>query len=501
VASDTDPQALADLLDRLTAEGLAAQGSGDLATVVTGVTLDSRRVSAGDLYAAVPGAHAHGAAFWGEARDGGAVALLTDPQGAGIVGDAAPTLVVPEVRPALGRVSALVYGAPAEQLGMIGVTGTQGKTTTTRLIESGLSGAGVPAAVVGTVGTRILGEDVSSALTTPEAPDLHRLLRRMVDAGVRACAMEVSSHALVLGRVGGVVFDVAAFLNLGRDHLDFHRDMEDYFHAKATLFTREHARLGLVSIDDEWGRRLVEESEIPVRTMSANGHQADWVARDVVPSASGSSFVIHGPDGQPMRAGCPIPGGFNVANALAAVAAAASLGFEPELVARTIAAGPGVPGRLERIDEGQDFEVVVDYAHKPDALEAALATLRPLTRGRLIVVLGAGGDRDPGKRPFMGEIAARHGDVVVVTDDNPRSEDPAAIRRAILGGTTGGRAEVVEIPDRRRAVAEAVRRAASGDVVLIAGKGHETGQEVAGVMQPFDDRDVAREALSVEGRR
>jgi UDP-N-acetylmuramoyl-L-alanyl-D-glutamate--2,6-diaminopimelate ligase len=501
VASDTDPQALADLLDRLTAGGLSAQGSGDLATRVTGVTLDSRRVTTGDLYAAVPGSRAHGATFWAEARSAGAVAVLTDPAGAGIVGEGIPVLVVPHVRAVLGRVSALVYGEPAEQLRMIGVTGTQGKTTTTRLLETGLSGAGVPAAVIGTVGTRILGEDVTSALTTPEAPDLHRLLRRMADAGVRACAMEVSSHALVLGRVGGVVFDVAVFLNLGRDHLDFHRDMEDYFRAKATLFTREHARVGLVNIHDEWGRQLVEESEIPVHTMSANGQEADWVARDIDRSAAGSTFRIHGPDGQQIQGACPIPGGFNVANTLAAVAAAATVGFDPEAVSRAIAAGPGVPGRLERIDEGQDFEVVVDYAHKPDALQAALSTLRPLTRGRLIVVLGAGGDRDPGKRPFMGEIAARDAEVVVVTDDNPRSEEPAAIRRAILDGATGGRAEVVEIGDRRSAIAEAVRRASSGDVVLIAGRGHETGQEVGGVTHPFDDRVVAREELSrVDGR-
>lgn len=493
--------ALADLLDRLTAEGISAQGNGDLATPVTGATLDSRRVTPGDLYAALPGAHGHGATYWPEARAAGAVAVLTDADGVALVGDGVTGLVVPGVRPVLGRVSALLYGEPAARLRMIGVTGTQGKTTTTRLLESGLSGAGVPAAVIGTVGTRILGEDVASVLTTPEAPDLQRLFRRMVDAGVEACAMEVSSHALVMGRVGGIVFDVGVFLNLGRDHLDFHRDMDDYFEAKATLFTREHARRGLVSIHDEWGRRLVERSEIPVQTMSADGQDADWVARDVERSASGSRFRIQGPDGREILAGCPIPGGFNVANTLAAVAAAASAGYDAEAVARAIAEGPGVPGRLERVDAGQDFEVVVDYAHKPDAVAAALATLRPLTRGRLIVVLGAGGDRDPGKRPVMGEIAARDADVLVVTDDNPRSEEPAEIRRAILDGTTAGNAEVLEIGDRRAAIAEAVRRAGDGDVVLIAGKGHETGQEVGGVLHPFDDREVARQELNGMLRR
>jgi UDP-N-acetylmuramoyl-L-alanyl-D-glutamate--2,6-diaminopimelate ligase len=492
--ASTDPQALADLLDRLTAEGLSVRGGGDLSTLVSGISLDSRRISPGDLYAALPGAQGHGAAYWPQARESGAVAVVTDETGVADVGDEVPVLVVPEVRPVLGRVSALVYDEPATRLQMIGVTGTQGKTTTTRLVESGLTGAGVPAAVVGTVGTRILGEDVSSVLTTPEAPDLHRLLRRMVDAGVEACAMEVSSHALVMGRVGGVVFDVGVFLNLGRDHLDFHRDMDDYFAAKALLFTPAHARRGLVCVDDRWGERLVERASIPVETMATTGASADWRATDVEPSPSGTAFRARGP-GVDVPAACPIPGAFNVANTLAAIAAATTAGYDAAAVAAAIAEGPGVPGRLERIDEDQDFVVVVDYAHKPDAVAAALATLRPLTEGRLIVVLGAGGDRDPGKRPEMGRLAAEGADLLVVTDDNPRSEDPAAIRAALLEGTVGGRAEVTEIGDRRAAIAEAVRRARRGDVVLIAGKGHETGQEVAGVMYPFDDRVVAREEL------
>jgi UDP-N-acetylmuramoyl-L-alanyl-D-glutamate--2,6-diaminopimelate ligase len=248
-------------------------------------------------------------------------------------------------------------------------------------------------------------------------------------------------------------------------------------------------------VHDAWGRRLVEEAGIPVETLSADGSSADWGATDVELSAAGSAFRITAPDGAKIPAGCPIPGGFNVANTLAAVAAAATAGYDAASVARAIADGPGVPGRLERVEEGQDFEVVVDYAHKPDAIEAVLATLRPVTRGRLIVVLGAGGDRDAGKRPLMGEIAARAADVLVVTDDNPRGEDPAEIRRAILAGTRSGRAEVVEVGGRRSAIAEAIRRARPGDVVLVAGKGHETGQEIAGAVHPFDDREVAREEL------
>jgi UDP-N-acetylmuramoyl-L-alanyl-D-glutamate--2,6-diaminopimelate ligase len=297
-----------------------------------------------------------------------------------------------------------------------------------------------------------------------------------------------------MGRVGGFVFDVAVFLNLGRDHLDFHRDMEDYFAAKASLFETSHSRRGLVNVDDDWGLRLARQAGVPVETLSTRHRDADWWVDEVDLGPTGATFRIHGPGGE-VAAGCPIPGGFNVANTLAAVAAAATAGYDAQNVASAIAGGPGVPGRLERIDEGQDFVLVVDYAHKPDALAAAIATLRPLTEGRLIIVLGAGGDRDPGKRALMGEIAAAGADLLVVTDDNPRSEDPAAIRQAILDGATGGRAEVLEIGDRRAAIAEAVRRAGPDDVVLVAGKGHETGQEIAGVRHPFDDREVAREVL------
>jgi UDP-N-acetylmuramoyl-L-alanyl-D-glutamate--2,6-diaminopimelate ligase len=497
VPSDSEPPerglTLADLADRLTSEGVPASGSGDLSTRVGGVTLDSRRVSAGDLYAALPGSQGHGIAYWQQAHEAGAVAIVTDAAGAEHV-RASPVLVVQEVRPVLGRVAALVYDEPVSRLRMVGVTGTQGKTTTTRLLEGGLSGAGVPAAVIGTVGTRMLGEDVVSALTTPEAPDLQRLFRQMVGRGVEACAMEVSSHALVMGRVGGFAFDVAVFLNLGRDHLDFHRDMDDYFDAKASLFRTEHARRGLVNIDDEWGRRLVERSEVPVQTMSSGGADADWRATGIELREDGAVFRVTGP-GVEVEAACPIPGAFNVGNSLAAIAAAVTAGYDAAAVAAAIGRGPGVPGRLERIDEGQVFEVVVDYAHKPDAVAAAIAALRPVTRGRLLVLIGAGGDRDPGKRPLMGEIAAAGADLLIVTDDNPRSEDPAAIRAAILAGTSNGPAEVLEIGDRRAAIAEAVRRAGPGDVVLVAGKGHETGQEIAGVVHPFDDRAVAREEL------
>ena len=487
---------LGDLADWLAprAEGLEVRG--DLATTVTGLSLSSRRVRPGDLYAALPGARAHGADFAADAVAAGAVAVLTDPAGADRVVSGVPLLVVEDPRALLGGLAARVHGDPAAALRLIGVTGTQGKTTTTRLAEGGLSAAGVSTGVIGTVGTRVAGEDVKTDLTTPEAPDLHGLFAMMRERGVTACAMEVSSHALVMGRVDGVVFDVAVFTNLGRDHLDFHRDLEDYYRAKASLFTPARARLALVNVDDEHGRRLVREATIPVRTWSAAGAEADWRAVDVELEATGSRFTVVTPTGDRIAAGVPLPGDFNVANALAAIAACGEAGYDAAHVAAGIATGPGVPGRLERVATGRDFVVVVDYAHKPDAVESALRTLRPLTEGRLVVVIGAGGDRDPGKRPLMGEIAGRLADLLIVTDDNPRSEEPAAIRAEILAGTRAATAEVVEVGDRRAAIREALSRAGAGDVVLVAGKGHETGQEVAGTVHPFDDREVVREELA-----
>ncbi|MBE7323230.1 UDP-N-acetylmuramoyl-L-alanyl-D-glutamate--2,6-diaminopimelate ligase [Nocardioides sp. Y6] len=469
-------------------------GDGDVQ--VTGLTLSSSRVEGGDLFAALPGMSSHGARFVADALEAGAAAVLTDPEGAVLVPDTVPAIVVEGPRRFLGELAAELHDRPATSMRMVAVTGTQGKTTVTQLAEGGVSRAGVRAAVIGTVGTRVAGHDVATSLTTPEAPDLQALFARMREESVAVCAMEVSSHALVLGRVDGVVFDVATFLNLGRDHLDFHADVEEYYGAKASLFTPVRARRALVNVDDEHGRRLAQETALPLSTFSAEGADADWRAVEVVCGADGSSFRILGPDGFDLATTVPLPGEFNVANALAAVASCALVGLDPRSAAEGIARGTGVPGRLERIDAGQDFTVVVDYAHKPDAVEATLRTLRPLTSGRLLVVLGAGGDRDRGKRPVMGEIAARLADVVVVTDDNPRSEDPAAIRAEVLSGTTDAAAEVMEIGDRRAAIAAALRLAGPGDVVLVAGKGHETGQEVAGVVTPFDDRQVVREELA-----
>jgi UDP-N-acetylmuramoyl-L-alanyl-D-glutamate--2,6-diaminopimelate ligase len=474
-------------------------------TVVTGVTISSLRVDPGDLYVAPAGARRHGALFVPQAVAAGAVAVLTDPAGLAVLGTLAdrpeiPVLVVERPRAVLGDLAARLYGNPAGHLRLMAVTGTQGKTTTTRLAEAALSASGVRAAVVGTIGTRVNGTAVQTSLTTPEAPDLHGLLAVMVEREVAACAMEVSSHALVMGRVDGVVFDVACFTNLGRDHLDFHADVEDYFAAKASLFTPDRCRRGLVNLDDEYGRRLAREAQVPVRSFAVDDPEADWRACDVLLEPTGSSFTVQPPDGPPFAARVRLTGDFNVSNALCAIAALAELGFDAPTVARAMADAGGVPGRLEQVEAGQPFLAVVDYAHKPDAVQAALTALRPLTTGRLIVVLGAGGERDPGKRPLMGEIAARLADVLVVTDDNPRSEDPQAIREALLGGARrvpgDDRAEVHEVGDRRAAIRTAVALAGPGDTVVVAGKGHETGQEIAGTLHPFDDRDVLREELA-----
>ncbi|ANH39145.1 UDP-N-acetylmuramoyl-L-alanyl-D-glutamate--2,6-diaminopimelate ligase [Nocardioides dokdonensis FR1436] len=478
--------------------------------VLSGVSLSSQRIRAGDLYAALPGARAHGADFATDALEAGAVAVLTDPAGAERVPAGVPLLVTEDPRRILGRLSARVYGNPAEKLTMIGVTGTQGKTTTTRLLEGGLVEAGLVGAVIGTVGTRVAGRDVVTSLTTPEAPDLHGLFAVMVEQGVDVCAMEVSSHALVLGRVDGVVFDLAVFLNLGRDHLDFHDTVEEYYAAKASLFTPERARRALVNLDDEHGRRLAQETTLPVATFSTTGAPADWGVTEIAASPSRTDFRVLGPAHRAFVAGVPLAGSFNVSNALAAVAAVGESGAgdaDPLDVAAQVAAGisglPGVPGRLESVEAGQDFEIVVDYAHKPDAVEAALGALRPLTAQQLVLVIGAGGDRDTGKRAVMGEIGARLADVIVVTDDNPRTEDPAAIRAAVLEGAgqvpEAARAEVLEVGDRRAAIEAALRRAGTGDIVLVAGKGHESGQEVAGVVHPFDDRLVCAELVRTLG--
>jgi len=467
---------------------------------VTGVTLDSRAVARGDLYAALPGSRVHGAAFCADAVAAGAVAVLTDPEGrARAAATGVPVFVLADPRAKLGEVACWVYGNPSSRLQLIGVTGTSGKTTSTFLLESGLRAAGHMTGLIGGVETRIGTDRLPSSLTTPEAPDLQALLAVMVERGVTAAAMEVSSHSLALGRVGGTSFDVAVFTNLSQDHLDFHADMEDYFRAKASLFMPPV--LGVVNVDDSYGRRLASAAVVPVTTFSAAGsEEADWRADDVRSGADGSAFRVIGPGGVEADASVGLAGAFNVANALGAIVALVEAGVRLEDAVAGIAACQGVPGRLERVpDPGLDITAFVDYSHKPAAVEAVLRSLRPVTGGNLIIVLGCGGDRDRAKRPMMGAAAASLADVAILTSDNPRSEDPLAILSAMLDGAASvpqaRRARVIVEPDRAAAIAHAVSLAAAGDVIVVAGKGHETGQYVADAVLPFDDRQVTAEAL------
>ncbi len=473
---------------------------------VTGVTLDSRAVQPGDLYAALPGALAHGADFAAQAAVAGASAVLTDAEGAKRLRRAGvdlPTIVVEDPRGVLGAVAAHVYGTTDQGLTMVGITGTNGKTTTAYLVASALEALGHRTGLIGTVETRIGDERIKSVRTTPEATDLHAILAVMEERDTDTCVMEVSSHALSQHRVDGVVYDLALFTNLSQDHLDFHADMEDYFSAKAMLFTPRRSRRALVCVDDAWGRRLADQSGVPVTTLTTvAGQEADWVV--TAGAEDPSRFSLRGGDLE-LDLRSALPGGFNVANTAMAAVALLLLGEQTDAVSRAILTDPHVPGRMEKVVPAgdEDLLAVVDYAHTPDAVEAALAALRPSARGRLVVVLGAGGDRDRGKRHGMGRAAAGLADVVVVTDDNPRGEDPATIRAAVIEGarSVDPRAELVEVDGRARAIREGVRLAREGgpgSVVAVVGKGHETGQEVAGVVHPFDDRDVLRAALHGE---
>ncbi|WP_245852945.1 UDP-N-acetylmuramoyl-L-alanyl-D-glutamate--2,6-diaminopimelate ligase [Blastococcus aggregatus] len=474
--------------------------------VVSGLTLASAEVCPGDLYAALPGARTHGVRYVGDAVERGAVAVLTDPSGrqeAAATG--LPVCVVDDPRAVLGEVADRIYDRPSERMQVIGITGTNGKTTTAYLVEAGLAAAGRATGLIGTVQTQTRAADggvtaLPSVRTTPEAPAVHALLAAMAEAGVSSVVMEVSSHALVLGRVGAVRFAAAGFTNLGRDHLDFHGDLEEYFRAKSLLFDGR-AAVEVVDVDDEHGRRLLDRPGRPRPvTVSTEGAHADWRATDVAPGADGgSTFTLHGPDGLRRQGSVRLPGRFNVANAVLAVALLDAVGVPVDAALEGIASTV-VPGRMEPVEAGQPFVAAVDYAHTPDAVATALGALRTATAGRLITVLGCGGDRDPGKRAAMGAAAAAGSDVLVVTDDNPRSEEPAVIRAAMLAGVLDvpedRRAEVHEVGDRREAIAAAVALARPGDTVLVAGKGHETGQEIAGTVHPFDDRAVLREVLA-----
>lgn len=478
--------------------GQARLLGGDGSTEITGLAYDSRSVGPGELFFCVSGFRSDGHEFAPMALERGAAALVVERE----LGLGVPELLFGSAREAMAPLASCFYGDPSHELRVVGVTGTNGKTTTAYLVRALLEAGGLQCGLLGTVKSVVGGQERAVQRTTPEAIDLQGDLRAMLSGGDRACAIEVSSHALELGRVDGVDFAVAIFTNLTQDHLDFHPTMEDYFLAKRRLFFDAEGKgpgVSVVNVGDEYGRRLAEELQ-DARTFALD-RPADYSAVGVRCAFDGARFTLRTPAGE-REMMLPMPGRFNVANALGALAAAHALGGDLDVLVTALEAGVHVPGRFEPVDAGQDFAVLIDYAHTPDSLENVLAAARELVQGeggqdggRVICVFGAGGDRDRGKRPLMGEIAARMADEVLVTSDNPRSEDPEVIIAEIMAGAVRG-PSVRTITDRRQAIAEAVADGQSGDVLVIAGKGHEQGQEFEGGRKaPFDDATVAREAL------
>ena len=478
-------------LDRLLPDDTPGRAG---AVEIAGLAYDNRLAAPGTLFFCVPGFTRDGHDFAPDAIARGAAALVVErPLGLGV-----PEVRVASVRAAMAPAAAAFYGDPTAGLEIVGVTGTNGKTTTAFLVQALLEADGRQTGLLGTVKSVIGGAERGVERTTPEAIELQRTFREMLDAGDVACAMEVSSHALKLHRADAIHFAAAIFTNLTQDHLDFHGTMEDYFESKRRLFEPGRARHAVVNLDDPYGARLADELGRggPIVTFAVD-READYRAAGLQTSLGGSRFTVHGPDRE-IELSSPLPGRFNVYNVLGALAAVRALGVSLDTAAAAIETAGHVPGRFQPVDAGQAFAVLVDYAHTPDSLQNVLQAARGLLAdagqgGRLHVVFGCGGDRDRGKRPLMGEIAARLADRVIVTSDNPRSEDPEAIVREIL---TGAGDRVEHDVDRRRAIASAIAGARPGDVVVIAGKGHEQGQEFEGGRKiPFDDVTVAREAL------
>jgi UDP-N-acetylmuramoyl-L-alanyl-D-glutamate--2,6-diaminopimelate ligase len=498
---------------------------------VTGISLNSRTVQAGDLYVALPGATRHGADFVAQAVEGGAVAVLTDDAGARLLAlsndISVPVLRAKQPRTLVGRLSALIYrsrpeGAAAPVL--FGVTGTNGKTTTTYFINALLQALGKKTGLIGTIEILAGGEPIPSLLTTPESTDVHGLLALMRERGLDAASMEVSSHAVSFHRVDAVVFDVAGFTNLTQDHLDLHGTMEEYFRTKAELFTPQRARAAVVTVDDAWGRKLAAASEVPVTTLAtalrtdqsasgapggtAGASGADWTVVDPAPRGLGTEFVLRHREGAELRVHTGLPGSFNVANAALATVMVLASGHDPAVVQSALDAGDpftvAVPGRMQLLSTAP--AAVVDFAHNPDALARALGAVRsPQPGSKVIVVFGATGQRDQGKRPAMGAIAARLADTVIVSDDDPHDEDAAAIRTDVLAGALEAKERegldcaVLEVFPRDAAIRKAVELAAPEDTILVAGRGHEVWQEVKGVNLALDDRVELRNALTVRG--
>jgi UDP-N-acetylmuramoyl-L-alanyl-D-glutamate--2,6-diaminopimelate ligase len=487
-------------------EGVAgATVRGDPATAISGLAYHTRDVADGTLFFCVPGLKFDGHGFAARAAAAGAAALVCERD----TGQPLTQVLVPSVRRALALMAARWYGDPSRELRTVGITGTNGKTTTAHLVAGVFAAAGLPAGLLGTVVNRIGGEDSPVTLTTAESLDLQRMFRAMVTAGDRACALEVSSHALAQDRAVGIQFEAAVFTNLTRDHLDYHADMDDYFAAKRRLFLTDEGHKGaaraVVNVGDEYGRRLADdcrpaygEGLWTFAVADEGGVSADARALDLDLQADASAFTLLIPRlGLEERITLRLAARFNVENALAAATAGLALGLSPAAVVRGLAVSDGVPGRFEAVRVGQPFSVVIDYSHTPDSLENALSAARAVTRGRVLVVFGCGGDRDRGKRPLMGGIGARLADRAFITSDNPRSEEPLAIIDEIAAGVPSERLRAVTLePDRRAAIRLALDAAQAHDTVVIAGKGHEQGQIIGDQRIPFDDRRVAEELLA-----
>lgn len=483
---------------------------------VSGVSVDSGDVASGELFTALPGFKTHGAAYAAEAVAAGAVAVLTDPAGAERVHADCPgthVLTHPDPRAVAGPLAAAVYHRPAEHLLTTAVTGTNGKTTTSYFLDAILTAHRGACMIAGTVELRVGDISVESPRTTVEAPVLQRMLALAAEEGVGAASLEASSHAIVLHRLDGLAVDVAGFTNLQRDHLDFHQTMQEYLDAKAQLFTPEHARRAVICVDDEWGAQLAERiaasGQIPVdRVRAYTEHAAgpdgtDWWVSDAAVSMtdSATTFTLHGPAGETIAAACPLPGLVNVQNAAIALVMAIRAGVPAQTAVAALATAHNIPGRMQRISQrdGVRGTCIVDFAHTPDAMELTLKAVRQITPGRLIVVFGSDGDRDRGKRPLLGEVCARLADVLVVTDENPRSEDPQSIRDAILQGVRAARPDLHDVEEITTWRGDAVRRGVElcgpQDTVIVTGKGHEPFLEIADEFIRYNDAPVMREAV------
>ncbi len=477
-------------LRELMAEVRVLEWGADPETEITGVSYDSRQTQPGDLFVAIRGFEADGHRFIPRAVEKGAAAVLCETPPA----DGTPYVRTDDCRLGLALASRDFFGNPAGEMTLIGITGTSGKTTSSYLLKHLLeSKLDAKVGLIGTNGNWIGDEFLHTEHTTPESYELHRLFRRMADAGCTHVVMEVSSHSLALERVAGITYDVALYTNLSQDHLDFHRDMEDYAAAKRKLFRQ--SRAGWLNADDAWTPFMLEGADCPCRTYSAENNGADLVAKDIRLTASGVRFAaVSG--GQLALTRLCVPGIFSVYNALGVMAVGLELGLSLADCADAMSSAKGVKGRMEVVPTDGDYAVLIDYAHKPDALEKVLKTLRPVTRGRLIALFGCGGDRDHGKRPIMGRIAAELADLCIVTSDNPRTEDPQAIIDDILAGMKKSKTAVKVIPDREKAIAWAIDKAAPGDVILLAGKGHEDYQVVGKEKRHMDEREIVASVLA-----